>query len=62
MAKLPLSTITDQVAAHLRERILEGRWQDFLPGWDRLAAELGVNHMTALKSLKRQMWRPLTHG
>jgi DNA-binding LacI/PurR family transcriptional regulator len=51
MANLPVSTVTAQVAAHLKERILQGEWRDFLPGRDRLAAETGVSHMTVGRAL-----------
>jgi DNA-binding LacI/PurR family transcriptional regulator len=66
MANLPVSTVTAQVAAHLRERILQGEWPDFLPGRDRLAAETGVSHMTVGRALalleKEGLVAPQGHG
>jgi len=51
MAKLPVTTVTAQVAAHLRERILQGEWRNFLPGRERLAADTGVSHMTVARAV-----------
>lgn len=51
--KLSKSTITSQVAAHLREKILQGHWRHFLPGRDLLAAELGVSHMTVSRAVEQ---------
>lgn len=49
--------VTEQVAAHLRDGLLEGRWQGRLPGRLTLAGELGVNAKTveaALRQLERE--------
>lgn len=48
---LNTSTITEQVAAHLREDLSRGRWTGLMPGRDRLVAELGVNGRTIEKAL-----------
>jgi DNA-binding LacI/PurR family transcriptional regulator len=51
------NTITEQVAQSLREGLQQGRWQGTMPGRNRLAAELGVNHKTvktALAILERE--------
>ena len=45
------STITEQVAAHLREELSRGRWTGLMPGRDRLVAELGVNGRMIEKAL-----------
>ncbi len=47
------STIKEQVAAHMREKILKGDWQEYLPGRDRLAEEFGVSHMTVLRAVEQ---------
>lgn len=51
MAPLRTSTIAEQVAAHLREGILLGRWSKVMPGRDRLARELGVSPRTVVRAL-----------
>ena len=43
MSELRISSGAQQVAAHLREGLLQGRWSGVLPGRTRLAAELGVS-------------------
>lgn len=43
---LRLLSHAEQVAAHLREGLLRGRWQGAMPGVAKLEAELGVNHTT----------------
>lgn len=48
---LNTSTITEQVAAHLREELSRGRWTGLMPGRDRLVAELGANGRTIEKAL-----------
>jgi DNA-binding LacI/PurR family transcriptional regulator len=50
-------SVTEQVAQALRDGLREGRWQGAMPGRNRLAAELGVNHKTvkaALATLERE--------
>jgi DNA-binding LacI/PurR family transcriptional regulator len=50
-------SLTDQVAASIREDIRRGRWGEFLPGKHAIAAELGVNNKTveaALRQLERE--------
>lgn len=49
---LHTSTISEQVAAHLREELSRGRWTGLMPGRDRLVAELGVNGRTIEKALE----------
>lgn len=56
---MPLTLLSraDQVAAHLREEILNRRWKEHMPGVAHLESELGVNHVTinaALKLLEKQ--------
>lgn len=43
MTELRISSGAQQVAAHLREGLLQGRWSGVLPGRTRLATELGVS-------------------
>lgn len=53
------SSVTDQVSETLREGILSGRWRWTLPGRNRLARELGVNHKTvetAVRRLEQEKW------
>jgi DNA-binding transcriptional ArsR family regulator len=46
-----LLTHSEQLAAHLREEILRGRWQGEMPGAARLQAKLGVNQTTINQAL-----------
>lgn len=43
--------LVTQVTAHLRKHILEGQWQDWLPGERQLALELQVSRKTVRRSL-----------
>lgn len=43
VSELYISSGGEQVAAHLREGLLQGRWSGLLPGRQRLARELGVS-------------------
>lgn len=43
MSELFISSGAQQVAAHLRDELLMGRWSGVLPGRKRLATELGVS-------------------
>lgn len=45
------NTVTAQVAQALRDGLRQGRWQGSMPGRNRLAAELGVNHKTVKSAL-----------
>lgn len=45
------NTVTEQVAQALRDGVSEGRWQGTMPGRNRLAVELGVNHKTVKSAL-----------
>lgn len=44
MANLKTYTVTEQVAAHLRDELRRGRWQGRMPGRDQLAAEIGASN------------------
>ena len=57
MRKLVLRSAPEQVADHLREEILRGKFRLGMPGYRALSGELGVNHKTvraALELLERQ--------
>jgi DNA-binding LacI/PurR family transcriptional regulator len=59
MERPSFSSVSDQVAEALLDRIRQGRWGDALPGRVALARELGVNHKTvetALKALEKAGW------
>jgi DNA-binding LacI/PurR family transcriptional regulator len=45
-------TITEQVAQLLKDGIAQGRWRGTIPGRNKLAAELGVNHKTVNAALQ----------
>lgn len=50
-------SISDQVAQHLRDELLLGRWRECMPGLPRLSQELGIDPKTvavALEQLERQ--------
>lgn len=54
---LQLLSHAEQVAAHLKQEILGGRWKEKIPGSAHLQAELGVNRVTinaALRLLESQ--------
>ena len=53
MKKEAFLSISDQVADHLRQEILRGRWPDVMPGKHQLAAELGVNNKTVESALRQ---------
>jgi hypothetical protein len=44
-------TITEQVASHLRDQILRGRWTAEMPGRNEVASELGISPQTAQAAL-----------
>lgn len=52
MRPIPRPSLPEQVAAHLREGIRQGRWSDSLPGVQQLAAELAVARHTLRRSLQ----------
>jgi DNA-binding LacI/PurR family transcriptional regulator len=57
MPPLTLLSAANQVAAHLRNDLIRGRWTGTMPGVDRLAVELGVNRKTvdaAVQQLERE--------
>lgn len=47
------SSIVEQAASYMRERILKGQWSGVLQGRDRLAIEMGVSHMTVQRAVER---------
>lgn len=49
---MPKSTITEQVAAHLRDGLRRGQWTGSMPGRDALAAGLGVSPKTVQRALE----------
>jgi DNA-binding FadR family transcriptional regulator len=51
MRPIPRASLPEQVAAHLREGIRQGRWSDSLPGVQQLAAELDVARDTVRRAL-----------
>lgn len=51
MAVQRFTSITEQVAQRLREGLRQGRWRETVPGRNRLAVELGVNHKTVTAAL-----------
>jgi DNA-binding LacI/PurR family transcriptional regulator/DNA-binding transcriptional regulator YhcF (GntR family) len=54
---LKLLSFTAQVVEHLRAELARGQWSETMPGVDRLAVELGVNHKiveAALRQLERE--------
>ena len=57
MGSLKTYSITEQVTNHLREEIHSGRWQEWMPGRDHLACELGASPRTvqgALEALEKE--------
>jgi DNA-binding LacI/PurR family transcriptional regulator len=46
-------SVTEQVACHLREELLRGRWKGLMPGRARLAEELSVSGQTVILALER---------
>ncbi len=53
MSRLKVLTIAEQIAQHLRQEIIRGRWQGHLPGRNELAIELGVNNKTVEAALRQ---------
>jgi len=49
---LQIATAAEQVAAHLKNQILKGRWSKTMPGRDRLGKELGVDGSTIERALQ----------
>ena len=52
MNRLRLLSSVEQVEAHLRAGLLEGRWRGLMPGVLRLEEELGVNRKTVEAGLR----------
>lgn len=44
---------SEQVAAHLREEIVSGRWKSLFPGTPAIAAELGVDRKTVTAAIRQ---------
>lgn len=53
MSQKTFSSVTDQVAEHLRQGMLEGRWRGTLPGRKALAAQLGCSQGTVEEAMRR---------
>ena len=51
MASFTILTPSQQVAAHLRGELLQGRWSGTMPGVPALAAELEIDRKTAALAL-----------
>ena len=52
MPPLKTSTVTEQVASHLREEIQTGRWKEEMPGRRQLAEELGSSPCSIQRALE----------
>jgi DNA-binding LacI/PurR family transcriptional regulator/biotin operon repressor len=48
-----IRSLTNQAVEILRNGMLTGRWQDTLPGRERLAEEIGVSHQTIEGAMRR---------
>jgi|TARA_B110000908_G_scaffold25302_1_gene29165 DNA-binding LacI/PurR family transcriptional regulator len=53
MSHLKVLTIAEQIAKHLHQEIMYGRWQELIPGRNELAKELGVNSKTVESALRQ---------
>lgn len=53
MPELIIQSPSEQVASHLRQELLQGRWSESMPGAPTLAAELGVDHKAVESGLQR---------
>jgi len=51
MRELTTFSVAEQVAAHLREEILQGQWSGTIPGRGELAADLRMNTTTVEAAL-----------
>ncbi|MCH7226089.1 substrate-binding domain-containing protein [Haloferula sp. A504] len=51
MSELTILSPSEQVAAHLREELLRGRWGETMPGGPSLAAALGIDKKTVEAAL-----------
>jgi hypothetical protein len=57
MSEIRFLSKIEQVAAHLRQDLLDGKWQKVIPGRQELALSLGVSHKTiesALQQLEKE--------
>lgn len=57
MAEIRFLSIAEQVAGHMREELLHGRWSGKMPGKHQLSEEWGINNKTvgvALRQLERE--------
>lgn len=55
------SSVTEQVASHLRDEIIRGRWKGFMPGRDRLARDLSVSPWSIQRALEILTHEGLLH-
>lgn len=62
MDPVPRLSLVDQTALHLQRGIEDGRWQGFLPGVGRLAAELGISKDTTEAALALLETRGCIHS
>ena len=53
MAKPHFQSIAEQVAEHLREELIRGRWIGEIPGKNQLAEELEINCKTVVIALNQ---------
>ena len=53
MSEQHFLSIAEQVAEHLREEIIRGRWSGIMPGKNMLAEELGINKKTVVVALNQ---------
>jgi len=51
MSELTILSPSEQVADHLREELIRGRWKGIMPGVPTLAAELGVDHKAVASAM-----------
>ena len=45
-------TLAEQVAHEIKRLVFQGHWTEHVPGRQKLATELGVNHKTCGEALK----------
>jgi DNA-binding LacI/PurR family transcriptional regulator/biotin operon repressor len=53
MSQIRFLSKIEQVAAHLQQELLEGKWQKVIPGRKELALSLGVSHKTIESALQQ---------
>ncbi|MDB4438407.1 GntR family transcriptional regulator [bacterium] len=52
MAHFQAQSVSEQVAAHLKDEVAQGEWSGTMPGEERLMRRLGVGAATAREALK----------